>query len=178
MRAVVGYESMFGNTRQVAEAIADGLADSCDVTTVPVAGLERELAVDADLLVVGGPTHVWTMSRPNTRKAARQQVDGARGALVLEPGADGIGLREWFAATHAEPAVAAAFTTRLDASEIFTGSAAPRIARQLRRRSWSLAVAPESFLVTKQNALLPGELDRARKWGRTVAASAQRARTP
>jgi Flavodoxin domain len=72
MRAVVAYESMYGNTRRVAEAIAAGLQSTCSVTLVPVSQLERESLDTADLIVIGGPTHVRGMSRTSTRKAAEE----------------------------------------------------------------------------------------------------------
>jgi hypothetical protein len=176
MRAVVGYESMFGNTRRVAEAVGEGLAGTYEVQVVPVQELDHALTFDVDLLVLGAPTHAWSLSRPSTRKSARQQTEKSNGTLFLEEGADGPGLREWFARAHSVPTTAAAFATRMDASALLTGSAARRIARQLRRQHAVLAVTPESFVVTKQNTLLPGELDHARLWGREVAAAAPRVR--
>jgi flavorubredoxin len=59
MKALVVYESMFGNTRQIAEAIAAGLAESVDVAAVEVSEATAEAAEGADLLVAGGPTH-WS----------------------------------------------------------------------------------------------------------------------
>lgn len=174
MRAVVGYESMFGNTRLIAEAIAAGLAQTYEVTTVPAARLEHELQAGADLLVLGGPTHGWNMSRPSTRATARKQAGESKGTLFLEPGAEGPGLREWFAATHAEPTAAAAFATRVNAPWIISGSAAPRIAKQLRRRGWRLVARPASFRVSGYDTITDGELDRAREWGYGLAAAAQR----
>lgn len=53
MRAVVVYESMFGNTRLVAEAIGRGLGPPDDVAVVPVGRATPELVADADLVVVG-----------------------------------------------------------------------------------------------------------------------------
>ncbi|MDX5309965.1 MAG: flavodoxin domain-containing protein, partial [Rhodococcus sp. (in: high G+C Gram-positive bacteria)] len=55
MRALVVYESMFGNTRHVAEAVARGLGSA--VRTVPVTQAHEENLSDYDLVVVGGPTH-------------------------------------------------------------------------------------------------------------------------
>jgi len=55
MRALVVYESMYGNTRVVAGEIADGLRVGYEVTVVPVAEATAELVAGADLLVAGGP---------------------------------------------------------------------------------------------------------------------------
>lgn len=58
MSTLVVYESMFGNTRHVAEAIARGVATTGAVKTVPVSQAREEDLSAYDLLIVGGPTHV------------------------------------------------------------------------------------------------------------------------
>jgi len=85
MRAVIVYESMFGNTRRIAESIADGLAWE-DVEVIGVTHAGQEALGGTDLLVVGGPTHAWSMSRPSTRKGAPEYVRKSEGGLELEPG--------------------------------------------------------------------------------------------
>ena len=87
MQAFVVYESMFGNTRAIAHAIGAGLADAFDVAVVPVAQADATRIRDADLIVVGGPTHVHSMSRASTRKGAAKQAAGEGRGLTLEPGA-------------------------------------------------------------------------------------------
>ena len=96
MRAVVVYESMYGNTHLVAEAIGAGLGTAIDVTVVPVSQAGQAVLAGADLVVVGGPTHVHGMSRESTRKAAVETADKPDSELKAEPGALGPGLREWF----------------------------------------------------------------------------------
>ena len=54
MRAVVVYESMYGNTHVVADAIGAGLKTAFDVSVVPVSQASPAVLADADLLVVGG----------------------------------------------------------------------------------------------------------------------------
>ena len=71
MRAVVIYESMYGNTRAVAEAIASDLSPM-DVTVLPVGSADASTVADADLLIVGAPTHAFGLSRPQTRLSAAQ----------------------------------------------------------------------------------------------------------
>lgn len=63
MRAVVVYESMYGNTHRIAEAIGAGLDAPFDVGVVPVAEVSPVVLADAGLVVVGGPTHVHGVSR-------------------------------------------------------------------------------------------------------------------
>jgi hypothetical protein len=174
MRAVVVYESMYGNTHLIAEAIGTGLAPGFDVTVVPVAQADDAVVSDADLVVVGGPTHVHGMSRSSTRKGAVDAAAKAAGELTLEPGADGPGLREWLDALgKSRPhAKAAAFDTRMEAPAAITGRASKGVGRALRHHGFELVTEPESFIVTKENHLVPEEGNRARMWGARLAAIA------
>ena len=77
-RALVVYESMFGNTEAIAHAIAEGLSLQLAVELVEVSAAPTTLR-DVDLLVAGGPTHAFGLSRRSTRESAREQApDGAR----------------------------------------------------------------------------------------------------
>lgn len=173
MRAVVVYESMFGDTRQIAEAIGVGLASQFEVTVVPVNRVATDLLTGVDLLVVGGPTHVRGMSRPKTREGALDQAARPGSGITLEPGAVGPGLREWFTTLTDAPPHAAAFDTRVQMSPLVTGRAAPKIARALERSGCHMTAAPESFLVTtREPTLVAGERERARAWGATLATRA------
>ena len=165
MKALVVYESMFGNTRQIAEAIAAGLAESVDVAAVEVSEATAEAAEGADLLVAGGPTHAFSMSRPSTRTDAI-----SRGAAE---GRDGTGLREWM---HALPArhepMLATFDTRVASMRHWPGSAARAAAKVGRHDGYELVAPPMSFYVDDVDGpLLDGELDRATAWGQQLAAA-------
>lgn len=168
MRAVVVYESMYGNTRVVAEAVGRGLATTADVAVVPVAAADPELVAGADLVVVGGPTHAHGMSWPATRKAAVDQA-GKQPDTVVEPGAGGAGVRDWLASLGELHASSAAFDTRAAAPPALTGRASKGIAKGLRRHGLRLVAEPESFLVDKGNHLQPGEEQRAVGWGASLA---------
>ena len=61
MNALVVYESMFGNTEQIARAIADGLSESVEVQVAEVANAPTEPDPDTALIVAGGPTHAFSM---------------------------------------------------------------------------------------------------------------------
>jgi flavodoxin len=173
MRAVVVYESSYGNTHFIAEAIAHGLSTEFETTVVSVAAAEGKLIENTELLVVGGPTHVHGMSRPSTRKAAIEA--GTRDHLPLDPDADGLGLREWFATLGNSEMAAAAFDTRLDsAPPLITGRASKKFSRRLRKHGFHEVIEPESFLVNKHNELDDGELERAQRWGERLAELASR----
>jgi len=168
MRAVVVYESMFGNTHHIADAVGTGLAPGFDVTVVPVSRADPEVLRDADLVVVGGPTHAHGMSRPVTRRGAAQMTAKPQSGQSLEPEALAPGLREWFAGLGTYHAKAAAFDTRAAGLAFFTGRASKGVGRALRRHGFDLAAKPESFLVTGQR-LGPDEEDRAKAWAAHLA---------
>jgi hypothetical protein len=171
MGALVVYESMFGNTRRIAEAIAAGFAKTGQAVVVGVADAHEGLLAGIDLLVVGGPTQGWSMSRPSTRRGATLYVAKPESELTLEPGADtGPGVREWLALRgRLAVAAAAAFDTRINSRFLFTGRASKAIGRQMERHGMHLIVPPESFLVDSESHLLSGETDRAQAWGQQLA---------
>jgi hypothetical protein len=171
VRGLVVYESMYGNTHLIADAIAAGLALSEGVEVCPVARADQSVLELADLVVVGGPTHVHGMSRESTRTSALEAARKPGSALRADPDAADVGLRDWFESLGMISAKAAAFDTRVSAPIALTGHAAKGIAKLLRRHGMSLVAEPESFLVDKQNRLLPGEQERARAWGEHLAVS-------
>ena len=159
MRALVVYESMWGNTRTVAEAVAEGLggARAVEVREASVAELDG-----LDLLVVGGPTHAFSMSRPSTRHDAL-----GRGATT---GTEDRGIREWLAdlPEHIEVPVAT-FDTRVTTVRNLPGSAAKGAAKELRRHHHGHVVDRRSFYVGDTGGpLADGEVERAVAWGREL----------
>ena len=162
MNAIVVYESVYGNTRDVAAAIAAGLG------IVPVLSVTNAQAYDGnpDLIVVGGPTHIHGLTSKRSRQAA---VDSA--LTPVEPSArDGLGVRDWLHdLKRVDGLPAAAFDTRADNHEVFTGAASRGIARRLRHHGYNV-IDTASFLVADTaGPLLEGELDRARAWGAHLA---------
>jgi hypothetical protein len=174
MRAVVIYESMFGNTRRVAEAVAAGLSARLGADRVSVleagaaAAADRAPVEGVDLVVVGGPTHAFGLSRPSTRRSA---ADVDRDAAVPT----GAGLREWLAAASPGAGrLAAAFATRVR-RPLVAGSAAKAATRRLRRLGYRLVDRPRDFWVAgTPGPLNPGELERAVRWGEDLATRAAR----
>ena len=169
MQVLVVYESMFGSTLQIAEAIAVGLSTRAEASVVKAAKATTSFH-DYDLIVVGGPTHAWGMSWPSTRRSIPLRAEKPNSGLVMEPGANTEpGVREWLKDVRGAHGKAAAFDTRINSPVLFTGRASKGIARRLSRLGLSPVVPPESFLVDKQSHLLAGELERARTWGEGLA---------
>jgi flavorubredoxin len=163
MRAMVVFESMFGNTQQVAAAIAEGLVSDARVELVEVNDAPGEIGADIDLLVVGGPTHAFGMSRPNTRLDAMSK-SGRDEASV------GTGIREWIAALRSTSNATAVttFDTRIGSPRV-PGSAARAALKRLRKLGLRVVAPAESFYVSgTPGPLIDGELERARRWGRTL----------
>ncbi len=165
MRALIVYESLYGNTALIAAAIGRGLAArEMDVTVAPYAEVGSAPVIDSDLLVVGGPTHAHGLSWHGTRDTARSDEHNTFDQQSDEPG-----LRAWL---HELPdgagRAAAAFDTRFDASSLLTGSAAKGILHRLEASGFQAATPPESFFVTHENALVEGEEARAEAWAAEV----------
>jgi hypothetical protein len=170
MRALIVYESMYGNTHFIADRIAAGFGAADEVRVVAVRDATADLVDWADLLVVGGPTHVHSLSRETTRRSAREAAAKSTSHLTMDPSSDGPGVRDWFgglAALHGKDA--AAFDTRLDAPPIFTGRASKGIEHRLEHSGATLITAAESFLVNRDNQLVDGEAARAARWGQALA---------
>jgi len=170
MRAMVVYESMFGNTRVIADAIAKGLEPVGIVVVVPVPEAGHEMLADVDLLVVGGPTHFHGMSRTRTRKWAAATAQKPKNDLVLDRDAQGPGVSDWLRSLGHGHTKVAAFDTRFRGPAVLRGRASRVISRKLRRHGFEVVLKPESFFVTLQNQLEPGEEARAQEWGKRLAA--------
>lgn len=167
-RALVVFESMFGNTEKVARAVGDGLRAS-GVTTrvVEVTEAPAALPPSVDLLVVGAPTHAFSLSRPKTRiEAVRQGADLSKVA---------IGLREWLETARPGgdgPVHVAVYDTRASKVRRLPAAAGPSAARLARRMKLASVDRPVAFLVGDiQGPLVEGEIDRAASWGRSLAAT-------
>jgi hypothetical protein len=162
MRVLVIYESMFGNTKRIAQAIGDGLSGWADATVVDVADAPTEIPADVDIAIVGGPTHAFSMSRAGTRRDAAHRG----GAHTDVP----FGIREWLEAQpkgrHEQ--MFAAFDTRVHVP-LLPGAASRSATRLAERRGFS-TMEPESFLVEGyEGPLVPGEVERAAQWGTRLA---------
>jgi hypothetical protein len=164
MKALVVYESVFGNTAEIARAVAEGLSRHAEVTLADVRGARPEYAERFDLLVAGGPTRAFSMLPAQQRPDAVRQRNGRRPEF---------GLRDWLrmlpAGDHLE--VVATFDTRPEESRWLNGSAARRAAHLLQHLGYQLVADPMSFYaVTPDGPLVKEERSRAREWGDRLGA--------
>ena len=145
MKTLVVYDSRFGNTKLVAEAIGQGIPGEVEVVHAGEASA-AELG-GYDLLVVGAPTHG---GRP--AEAAKAFLDRIQSRALA-------GVR------------VAGFDTRVPAKWVrIFGYAAPRIAKALQRKGGTLAGSPGDFYVLgTEGPLREGELERAAAWAREIA---------
>ena len=145
MKTVVVYDSGFGNTEQVAQAIAQVLHAYGQVQTVRVEHTHPLELQGVDLLLFGCPTQKW-----NATPAMRSLIDhSSRASLNL--------------------LAVACFDTRFDKPKWMTGSAAERLVKQLREKGVTRLFPPESFLVEgTQGPLKSGELERAARWAQKL----------
>jgi hypothetical protein len=167
-RALVVYESMFLNSEKIAESVASGLrsngwlATALDVRDATPAPDELD---ELDLVVLGAPTHGFSLSRPSTRAdAVRQGASAARAES---------GLREWLASLpHAADAspVVAVFDTRVSKVRRLPMAAGRTISKLVARHGFRVVGRPEGFLVEDVGGpLCDGEIERAAAWGRKLA---------
>lgn len=164
MHALVVYESLWGNTEQIARAVAAELATKMDVEVVEADAAPVSLE-GIDLLLVGGPTHAFSMSRSTTRDSA--VADHAA------PHSPGRGIREWLAdVVLPHGTKAATFDTRVNAPRM-PGSAAKAAKQELRSLGAQMVVKQESFRVHGYGGpLVDGELERAAEWARSIVNAA------
>ncbi len=153
MTALVVVESCWGNTAEVAEAIAAGLGG-----VRVVAAADAPTVVDADLVLAGAPTHMRGLPNPKTREMATKQG----GSQVPASG-----LAEWLAsATFAPTTRIVTFDTRV--RSMFAGSAAKAAGKVARGRGLSVDVG-EGFIVQGTPPVLEDDaLEHARSWAASL----------
>ena len=168
MNAVVVYESIFGNTRTVAEAIAGALSRSHHAVAVDAANVDTAAIATCDLLVIGAPTHGHGLPKPESRLA------GGRSAAA-GPFTATSGVRELLARLPAgDGRQAAAFDTALRGPRWLWGAASRSIGSSLREHGYSLLAPPQTFVVRGMRvpSLPARELEHARRWGAQLGAAA------
>jgi flavodoxin len=158
MKALVVYDSQFGNTEKIARAIGEALSAGAETAVLSVHEVTAGALAGRNLIVVGSPTQRFHATEPVDALLQGHALQGVR---------------------------AAAFDTRFDMAEVDSrvlrmavkvagenAYAAPRIAAQLEKDGATVIVPPEGFIVEgTEGPLRPGELERAAEWaGRILAA--------
>lgn len=137
MNTLIVYDSNFGNTRTIAETIAQECGD--DSKAIAVSDFSIKELEGRDMIVVGSPINGW---RP-TEKIGEFLESMATGQLKRMK--------------------AAAFDTRIHVW--YSGNAAKRMSKLLEKAGASIMVAPEPFYVKdKEGPLAEGEIDHAKEW--------------
>jgi flavodoxin len=155
MKTFVLYESFFGNTRQIAEAIGNSLTQNNDVRVLNISEISWSEISYTEILVVGSATRAFRPCEATKAFLKNIPENGLSGKKV------------------------AAFDTRILLSEINSkvarylvdkgGYAAKHIAKALERKGGMLVVPPEGFFVKGENGpLAEGEVERAAKWAEQI----------
>lgn len=155
MKALLVFDSFFGNTEKIARAAAGGLEGAAEVMVIRAGEVMPDQLQGLDLLVVGSPTRAFTLSIKTRDFLAGIPAGGLQGVR------------------------AAAFDTRMLPEDVkngvytffsgIFGFAAPKIARRLEKKGANLILPPEGFAVTgSEGPLKDGELEHASAWGRAL----------
>lgn len=156
MNAVVVYESYWGNTASIAQAIAEGLGGGAQAITTDIA--TPQVLAACDLIVAGAPLLGFTLPTETMRKTLPGKTDAPSRADVDHPS-----MRAWLDALPQGSARFASFETRFKRSP---GTATKAIEKGLAAAGYSRLAPRERFLVTGMyGPLLDGEFDRAKAWG-------------
>lgn len=151
-KSYIIYDSKFGNTKKIAEAIGEGLGNNTEIKNVDE---NPEINFDSlDLLVIGSPTHGGQASEKIKNFLQNLPQNSLTNTKV------------------------ATFDTRMSAKDQnfwlrtlmkIIGFAGPKILKKLESVGGQKIAEPEGFLVKgKQGPTLENELERALKWGKKI----------
>lgn len=148
MKMLLVYFSKFGNTRRVAQTMAEAMKSAGDVRVIGIDQLAASDFAGVDLVVLGSPTHAFSV--PQTVRSA---------LAALPPG------------ILAGKSVAA-FDTTVRPWPLRRMRASPKLLRQLRGLGGKPVAPPQTFFVrtssTQQTGevdlLLEGQIEQARQW--------------
>ena len=152
MKVLVVYDSVYGNTEEIAQAIEDALHDKRDVEMVKASEIKSNHLIDLDLIIIGSPTH------------------GGRFTEAIQDFFNNI------SESMMNVVNVAAFDTRTASSrwlvshlEKIFGHAANRIVDVVKKQGGILIVEPEGFIVEgTKGPLRIGEIKRAENWARDI----------
>ena len=162
MNAIVVYESLWGNTAAVAQAIAEGMGTGACALSTALATPDR--VAGADWIVAGSPLFAFRLPTDDIRETIRKKA----ATFPSPPDLSHPSLRQWLEALPPGKGRAAAFETRIWWSP---GGATGAILRELRKAGYAPAARGKRFRVSGMyGPLKAGELERARAWGLKLAA--------
>lgn len=169
MDTLIVVESHCGNTWRIAEAIASSIPDA---TVMRVDDAPHIIDPRVTTLIVGAPTHAFTLSTADSRESARQRTtSGAKESRQSGFHPSRTGLREWIdSASIPQGTRVAAFDTCVKGVGPLFGRAAKK-ANKLLAKKGIHAFATETFWVTGDDHLHDGELDRAAVWATAFSKS-------
>jgi hypothetical protein len=164
VKAIVVYESHWGNTAAVARAIAEGIGP--EARTLSTADATPSDVADAVLIVAGAPLLGFRLPTDEMLRNMASTADRE----PVRPDVSHPSMRSWLEALPKGSARAAAFETRIWWSP---GSAAKAILSSLEQLGYRPAAKAEKFIVQgRAGPLRDGELERAKAWGAMLARSA------
>lgn len=153
-KVLIVYDSLFGNTKKVAEIVGQTFPSTDKVKMISVKEFNPEDLKSTKLLVVGSPTHGGRPS-PETQKFFEK---------IPEDGLNNIKIATFD--TRNSPEDLNAF---LKVLMKVLGFAAPRIEKTLHKKGGVKTVPPEGFIVIgREGPLRKGELERARAWAKRI----------
>ena len=149
MKALIVYDSVYGNTEKIARAIAGAIAPSAEVKVLRAGEVSASELASLDLLIVGSPTQGGKPTR-----AIQDFLN-----KLLESAIKGINV--------------AAFDTRFSTKLVaIFGYGAGKIADSLKKKGGNLILPPEPFFVkSREGPLKEGELERAAVWAKRILES-------
>jgi hypothetical protein len=160
MKAVVVYESLWGNTAAIARAIAEGIGPEAQALTTSEA--TGAALAGADLIVAGAPLIAFSLPTDQMRENLRHDAKAPRPADLSHPS-----MRSWLDALPVGSGRSAAFETRFRWSP---GGATGAIVRGLERAGYRSVAKEHRFLMKgTYGPLQEGELEKARLWGEELA---------
>lgn len=155
MKTLIVYDSFFGNTEKIAQAIGNSLGSKEDVETLRVSDIKLEQLIGLELIIVGSPTRVFKPTKAIMNFLNKIPLDSLKGVKV------------------------AAFDTRISTVDVNSrflnilvklfGYAAKLITDKLEKKGGSLIIPPEGFFVKdSEGPLKDGEPERAADWAKLI----------
>ena len=155
MKILIIYDSIFGNTEQIAQAIGNSLSAKENVEILRVSDIKPEQLIGLELMIVGSPTRVFKPTKAIMYFLNKIPLNGLKGVKV------------------------AAFDTRISTADVNSrflnilvklfGYAAKPIADKLEKKGGSLIIPPEGFFVKdSEGPLKDGEIERAVDWAKLI----------